>query len=102
MHADLMHTTGLRKTSDQRVTPPANLKSLFHLESREAFAARRMDHLLNPYRRRPKLTFAQNLLRIGPLIHTRPSRHDRKVFFLNLAPLENDAKLPRCESVLGH
>lgn len=102
MHADLMHATGLRKTSDQRVTPPANLKSLFHLESREAFAARRMDHLPDPNRRRSELTFTQNGLRICPLIHIRPSRHDRKVFFLNLAPFENNAKLARCESVLGH
>ena len=102
MHADLMHPAGFGKTANHGMTPLADFKSMPDLESREAFAASRMRHLLNPYRRRSKLTLAQDGLRIGPLIHIRPPRHDRKVFFLNLTPFENHSKLARRKRVLCH
>lgn len=102
MHADLMHPAGFGITTNHGMTPPADFQSMLDLESREAFAACRMHHLPDPNRCRPKLTFAQDGLRIGPLIHIRPSRHDRKVFFLNLTPFKNHAKLARCKRVLGH
>ena len=102
MHADLMHPPGFGKTTNHGMTPPADFKSMLDLESREAFAARRMHHLPDPNRHRPKLAFSQNGLRIGPLIHIRPSHHDRKVFFLNLTSFENDSKLARRKGVLGH
>ncbi len=97
-----MHPAGFRKTSDCGMTPPVDFKSMLDLESREAFAASRMNHLPDPNRGGPKLTLAQDRLHIGPLILFRPTCHDRKVFFFDLSPFENHAKPPRRKRMLGH
>ncbi len=60
MHANLMHPSGFRKTTNHRMMPPTDFEAMLDLESREAFTARSMYHLSYPYRRRTKFTFTQN------------------------------------------
>ena len=102
MHSNLMHPSGLGKTTNQSISPPIDLEAMLDLESSQTCATCRMNHLPYPDRRRTQFTLAQDWLIANPFVRIGPTVYDRKVFLLHLAPFENDTKFTRGKRVLGH